>query len=57
MVICSAVFFLTFGENYESIFVEMTWLIYREEKLSEFKWNCYLTSKKFALTEIAMEPF
>ena len=50
-------FLMTFGKNNESIFVETTWLVYREEYLSKFKWNCYLTSKKFALTEMAMEPF
>ena len=48
---------MTFSKNYESIFVETTWLIYREEYLSELKWNCHLTSKKLALIEMAMEPF
>ena len=50
---------MTFGKNYESIFVETTWPVYREKYLSEFKWNCYLTSKKFVLTDMAMElePF
>ena len=53
MYVCFAV--MTFSKNYKSIFVKTTWLVYREEYLSEFKWNCYLTSKKFALTEMAME--
>ena len=48
---------MTFVKNYESVFVETTLLIYREEYLSEFKWNCYLTSKKLALKEMAVEPF
>ena len=60
-VVCTFVlqFFNDIWQNYESIFVETTWVVYREEYLSEFKWNCYLTSKKFALTEIAIElkPF
>ena len=50
-------FLMTFGKNIESIFVKTTWLVYREEYLSKFKLNCYLTSKKSALTEMAMEPF
>ena len=55
--VCFCSFLMTFGKTYESIFVETTWLVYREEYLSKFKWNCYLTSKKFALTEMAMEQF
>ena len=50
-------FFMTFSRNYGSIFVETTWPIYREECFSEFKWNCYLTTKNFTLTEMTMEPF
>ena len=50
-------FLVTFGKNIESIFVETTWLVYREEYPSKFKWNCYHTSMKFALTGMAMEPF
>ena len=42
-------------KNYESIFVETIWLVDGEEYLSEFKWNCYLISKKFELTDMAME--
>ena len=50
-------FLMTFGKNYESIFVETTWLIYREEYLSEFRWNGYLICKKFTLTEMTIELF
>ena len=48
---------MTFSKNYELIFVEMTWLICRKEYLSKFKWSCYLTSKKFALTEMIIDHF
>ena len=50
-------FFMTFSKTYESIFVETTWLIYREEYFSKFNRNYNLTTKKFALTEMAMELF
>ena len=46
---------MTFSKNYGSVFVETTWLIYREKHFSEFKWNSYLTTKKFALTEMAIQ--
>ena len=50
-------FFMTYNKAYQSIFAERTWLIYKEEYLNELKWNCYLSFEKFALTEMAMEPF